>query len=306
MAKKSEPGHMEVVRWFGLVLDALRALGESAKPKEVREWIAKSQNLSDDILNECYEKTGALKFPNQVAFARQYLVWEGLIDGSERGIWTLTPKGRDTFLTEEEAYKIAIKRVRYFQELREDNSSSGKDDNTKPDTIEQTKLAIPELNIQNSPTLIDILQNLSPEGFEHICGRLLREYGFEQIQITQRTRDGGIDGYGVLKTNPFVSLSIAFQCKRWKNENPVGSKDVQAFLGANISNPNRRCEKIFLITTSFFTKDALKIEESNSMIELIDGEQLVQMFEDIELGVTPKTVYEPNFAFFKEYLSGVE
>ncbi len=304
MAKKSEPGHMEFVKWFGLILDALRALGESAKPKEVREWIANSQNLSDAILNECYEKTGSLKFPNQVAFARQYLVWEGLIDGSERGIWTLTARGKETFLTEKDAYKIAINRARYFQELREDNSSSKTEENLKHSLTEQTKLTPSELEIQNSPSLIEILQNLSPNGFEHLCGRLLREYGFEQIQITQRTRDGGIDGYGILKTNPFVSLSIAFQCKRWKNENPVGSKDVQAFLGANISNPNRRSEKIFLITTSFFTKDALKIEEANSMIELIDGEQLVRMFEDIGLGVIPKTVYEPNFAFFKEYLSG--
>lgn len=76
MAKGSESAHMEFVKRFGLILYALRSLGESAKPKEVREWIANSQNLSDETLNECYEKTGSLKFPNfepDFKFFRQFL-----------------------------------------------------------------------------------------------------------------------------------------------------------------------------------------------------------------------------------------
>ena len=39
-----------------------------------------------------------LRFENQVHWARQYLVWEGLIDSTRRGIWTLTPLGAKTHL----------------------------------------------------------------------------------------------------------------------------------------------------------------------------------------------------------------
>jgi restriction system protein len=34
---------------------------------------------------------------------------------------------------------------------------------------------------------------------------------------------------------------------------------------------------------------------------LVDGETLVQMFERLELGVRPKTVYEVDEGFFGEY-----
>lgn len=36
-------------------------------------------------------------------------------------------------------------------------------------------------------------------------------------------------------------------------------------------------------------------------IELIDGEQLVELFQDKLIGVKPKTVYEIDHAFFDEF-----
>jgi len=33
----------------------------------------------------------------------------------------------------------------------------------------------------------------------------------------------------------------------------------------------------------------------------IDDEKLVKMFEKVELGVVPKTIYEPDIAFFEQY-----
>ena len=37
MSKKRN-GKTEFVKWFGPILDALRALGSSAKPKEIIQW----------------------------------------------------------------------------------------------------------------------------------------------------------------------------------------------------------------------------------------------------------------------------
>jgi restriction system protein len=81
MAKKSQA---EFLRWFGPLLDALRDLGDSGRPREVSARIAKNQCLSDEVLDETL-KSGSSKFHNQVAWARQYLVWEGMLDSSRHG-----------------------------------------------------------------------------------------------------------------------------------------------------------------------------------------------------------------------------
>ncbi len=296
---KKRSGKAEFVKWFGPILDALRAMGGSAKPREITQWIGKEHNIPDKILNERYEKSGVLKFQNQIAWARQYLVWEELLEASKHGVWALSNKGRGTKLNENQAYEIFQKWVKIFQELRDDKTSSDKPTKKAKEEIEIQ----PEVEPENAETninlsLIEVLQNLSPTGFEHLCGRLLREYDFENIEITQRSHDGGIDGYATLKLNPFVNLSVFFQCKRYKGTVPT--EKVQAFIGVMETN-KRSVEKGLLITTGSFAKAAIEIEKTNIKLELIDGEKLVEMFEKVELGVIPKTIYEPNMTFFEQY-----
>lgn len=295
---KRKSGKSEFVKWFGPVLDALRALGGSAKPKEITEWIGQKWNIPDEILNERYEKSGVLKFQNQLAWARQYLIWEELLASSKHGVWALSEKGWKTKLTESQAYDIFLKWVRVFQELRENKGTETVDSQVEK-VIQNQESSEPD-NPKNEikPSLLEILQNLSPTGFEHLCGRLLREYDFENIEITQRSHDGGIDGYASLKLNPFVNLSVYFQCKRYQGTVPT--EKVQAFIGVMETN-KRSVEKGLLITTGSFAKAALEIERTNIKLELIDGEKLVEMFEKVELGVSPKVVYEPSLKFFEQY-----
>ena len=56
-------------------------------------------------------------------------------------------------------------------------------------------------------------------------------------------------------------------------------------------------------TTGTFTTEATKEARRDGAppIELVDGETLVQMFERLELGVKPKTIYEVDDAFFEAY-----
>ena len=82
---------------MGPILDALRELGGSGKPREVCDLIADRQSISDKKLEETL-KSGQTRYYNQVHWARQYLVWEGLLDGSTRGVWSLTPVGYKTSL----------------------------------------------------------------------------------------------------------------------------------------------------------------------------------------------------------------
>lgn len=297
MSKKKN-GKTEFVKWLGPILDALRDLGGSAKPKEITQLIGEKYNLSEEVLTDRYEKSGVLRFQNQLAWARQYLVWEELLASSKHGVWTLSSKGWDTNLTEKQGYDIFLKWVKIFQDLRESKTFENIDKEAGK-IIELQEESEPENpNINLKPTLIEVLQKLSPTGFEHLCGRLLREYDFENIEITQRSHDGGIDGYATLKLNPFVSLSVFFQCKRYQGTVPT--EKVQAFIGVMETN-KRSVEKGLLITTGSFAKAAVEIEKSNIKLELIDGDKLVEMFERKALGVTSKIIYEPDLPFFEQY-----
>ena len=295
---KKKQGKSEFIKWFGPVLDALRDLGGSAKPKEITHWIGEHFNIPEEVLNERYEKSGVLKFQNQLAWARQYLVWEELLAASKHGVWTLSSKGWETKINEEQAHDIFLKWVKIFQDLREGKETSTVDSDAEK-IIQIQEEGEPESSKTNLKlSLIEVLQNLSPTGFEHLCGRLLREYDFENIEITQRSHDGGIDGYATLKINPFVNLSVFFQCKRYSGTVPT--EKVQAFIGVMETN-KRSVEKGLLITTGSFAKAALDIEKNNIKLELIEGDKLVEMFEEVELGVKPKTIYEPDMTFFEQY-----
>ena len=78
--KKSDPIEgAQFVQYFGPILDALRALGGSGRPREVVDRVARDLGISEDIQNEVLDSGGA-RFPNQVAWARFYLTREGLLD----------------------------------------------------------------------------------------------------------------------------------------------------------------------------------------------------------------------------------
>lgn len=286
-------GRNDFVRWMGPLLDTLRELGGSGKPREVVDRIAEKSNLSDETL-EVTLKSGQTKFYNQVHWARQYLVWEELLDSSARGVWTLTPRGSKTVLNEGESRKIVAKWVKFHSEERRKNAQA-----------ETPVVAEIEAELNESDDVferfLDRLKNVSPEGFEQICGLLLRESGFEQVTITGRPKDGGIDGNGVLQINAFVSMKVLFQCKRYRGT--VSRSDVGDFRNAMIG----RAEKGIMITTGSFSMDARReaVREGAPPIELVDGERLVELFKRAELGLKPKlvTVYELDESFFAPYLS---
>lgn len=81
------------VQYFSPVIEALRALGGSARAAEATDWVAATLGVTDEERSEL-TSTGIGRFYNQVAWARFYLAKAGIIDASQRGVWTLTEKGR--------------------------------------------------------------------------------------------------------------------------------------------------------------------------------------------------------------------
>ncbi|MGH7863604.1 MAG: restriction endonuclease [Candidatus Binataceae bacterium] len=275
---------------MGPILDALRELGGSGKPREVCDLIAERQGLSDKKLEETL-KSGQTRYYNQVHWARQYLVWEALLDGSTRGVWSLTPIGYMTSLDTATAHKVFLKWVKVHASARK---KTEEDRNESPVPTEVEVVA----DTDHKFLLLELLKKVTPEGFERICARLLRESGFEKVTVTGGPKDEGIDGLGILQVNPFVSFKVLFQCKRYKG--PVSRAQVGDFRNAMLG----RADKGIIITTSTFTADARREADRDGAppVELVDGEKLVEMFERANLGLKQRVVYELDHAFFASFL----
>lgn len=289
---------MKFADYINPVIDAIRALGGSARPREVYQYIAKKLNLSDEILNE-EKKSGGSKYENQVAWARFYLAKAGIIDSSKHGVWSLTEKGRKIEKLSEDEIQSLIKKVQNQSSLSKQSRTSNITSSIKESQIEneQSEYAPPSVQVDYRDELLKIILDLPPAGFERLCQRLLREAGFQEVTVTGRTGDGGIDGIGVLQINPFVSFKVLFQSKRYSGS--VGAHQVRDFRGAMMG----RADKGIIITTGTFTADAKReaVRDGVPPIELVDGEALVNMFEQLELGLKPRTTYDIDYNFFNNF-----
>ena len=291
--QKTKTKQSEFVRWFGPLLQALRDLGGSASPREALDRIAQIEKVPETLRNEIL-KSGQERFYNQVHWARQYLVWEGLIESGRRGVWSLTLTGKNLVLSPDEARQIFQRQVQRQAKLRkpagEAQSETVKNDETPADTPQADQ----DSSLQG---FLEVVKALTPSGFERLCMRLLREAGFERVQVTGRSNDGGIDGVGVLQLNDLMSFNVVFQCKKW--ENAVPPKEIRDLRGAM----DGRSDKGIFLTTSTYTSNArAEAERPGAVpIELVDGEKLFEMFKRYELGLKPRTVYDIDVSFFEQF-----
>ena len=265
------------------VIDILKELGGSGKVSEVQDAVIEMLDVSENELEETL-KSGDSRVKNQIAWARFYLSKSGYLESSRRGVWTLTEKGLKSELDDRDVYSM-FKNVRETFKRNQDIKQVNVEDE---ETIEV---------YSHRKELLNLLQSLPPEGFERICQRLLRESGFQQVKVTGKTGDGGIDGHGILEINPLVSFKVIFQCKRYQGT--VSASQVRDFRGAMMG----RADKGIIITTGRFSLDAKgeAVRDGVPPIELVDGEKMIDMFENIELGLIPKTVYEIDDSFFEEF-----
>jgi len=290
----------QYARYFGSILEALKELGGSGRPSEIIEIIVRSLKITEEE-RRIVNKNGQTRFENHVHWARFYLAKAGYVDSSTRGVWSLTEKGKVVeSMSIAEANAIFYRFQSQFQSER--ISSESEDETLQTGANEQ--IAPSSKSVDNDTTgyrsrLLSILQSLPPNGFERLCQRLLRESGFEQVVVTGRSGDGGIDGQGLLQVNPFVSFKVLFQCKRYVGL--VGAAQVRDFRGAMMG----RADKGIIMTTGTFSPDAQKeaLRDGVPQIELVNGEKLLDMFENLELGLKPRRTYGIDDQFFETFQS---
>ena len=289
---KKELKHLkgpDFTKYFNPIIEVLKELGGSGNPTEVTDLIIQKYNISETEL-ELKNKNGGSTVKNRIAWAKFYLAKGGVIDSSKHGVWTLRPNS-PSLMTANEIGEF----FKGIQKQFERKTTSDKKD--AKENILDTEIEEKIEDENNKEQLLNILKSLPPEGFERLCQRLLRESGFSKVKVTGKSGDGGIDGYGVLEINPLMSFKVLFQAKRY--EDVVSTDKVRDFRGAM----SGRADKGIIITTGRFTQDAKNeaVRDGVPPIELVDGEKLISMFERLELGLTPRIVFDIDHDFFKEF-----
>lgn len=297
MATKSAHSGPQFITYFEPILLALQQLGGSARPTEATDQIARDLKVTD-AERAVPNQNGRSRFDNAVAWARLYLAKAGYIDASKRGVWRLTDKGREQkTLSHAEAFAI----FKSVQGGRTRNAASEPQSNAAAILAEETTESGAFTGTHREEVLA-ILQSLPPEGFERFCQELLRESDFQEVTVTGRSGDGGIDGLGVLQVNRLVSHKVVFQCKRYKGT--VGAPQVRDFRGAMTG----RADKGIILTTGTFSTEAKKeaLRDGAPPIELVDGERVVQIMEELELGLKRVHSFIVNKSFFYDFGIGAK
>ncbi len=275
-------------RFLKPIIQVLREIGGSGTASEVIDRVIEVLKIPEHQQEEEL-KSGASRVRNQVQWARLYLVHGGFLDSSGRGIWRLTEHGRTTDLDRFDPLSL-------FREVARKFHPSRKPKETTDALIDDDDSAVSE-EADYKMTLLEIIRSLPPSGFERLCQRLLRESGFQEVVVTGRSGDGGIDGIGVLQVTPFVSFNVLFQCKRYRGA--VTPSNVRDFRGAMMG----RADKGIILTTGTFTVEARKEARRDGVppIELVAGEDLVHLFETLELGLKPRKTFDIEDSFFDEF-----
>ena len=147
---------------------------------------------------------------------------------------------------------------------------------------------IEDKNREVRQSLLDRALAASPAEFESLVGELLAAMGFEEVELTPMSGDGGIDVRGTLVVGDAVRIRMAVQAKRWKgNVSTPTVQQVRGSLGAH--------EQGLIITTSDFSKVAkAEANRSNAApVALMNGERLAALLAKYEIGVkiTPYELY---------------
>lgn len=148
-------------------------------------------------------------------------------------------------------------------------------------------------SIQKISAIRSKLLATEPGQFERLIRDLLLSYGFERVEVTRYSQDGGVDvnAYAGKAMWPVRDLLVQVQAKRWLHT--VGRREVAELRGS--LQPFARGT---VITTSHFSKAAISEASSPGKLPiiLIDGLELGSILEEISGGAVDQFIEQAGIA----------
>jgi restriction system protein len=259
--------------------------------------LAADFKLTDSERRELLPSGNQGIFNNRVGWARTYLKKAGLITSPKRGVMQITDRG--VHILKENPLHLDNKILRQFPEFLEFQSAKGEPSEPEPtsanerlDPQENIEAGYQTIRKELSVELLTRIKACSPAFFERLVVELLLKMGYggsrrDFGQAIGKPGDGGIDG--VIKEDKLGLDAVYLQAKRW-DDSQVGSKEIQAFVGAL---HGKKARKGVFITTSGFSKPACDyVREIQDKVILIDGPMLADLLIEHGVGVSTIATYE--------------
>ncbi len=255
-----------------VMLQTMREMDLPASRSAVIESVADAMDLSPEQRAVSCANGTMPEYADRIGWSLTFLKQAGAIANARRGHWDLTEEGRGIEFSEIE-HRVAVARAEHTRSKQQsDDPPIANEDDEVPEPDWQARL-------------LGHLRTMSPQAFEHLSAALLRRAGFDDVEVTGRSGDGGIDGIGTYRPSGLISFRTAFQCKRYQGS--VGSAAVREFRGSFAG----RSDRGIIVTTGSFTSGAQAEAARDGVgpIDLIDGEALCDLLKQFELGVRVKT-----------------
>lgn len=273
--------------------------GNEHTTAELRQRIAADLKLTPEDIAEKLPSGAQTVFASRVAWACVYLTKAGALERPKRAVFRITGRGRELLALKLE--RLTVRVLYQYPEFlafhkgqrggteAEDTQELKEERNLTPE--EQLAEAYKVLRESLANDILETVKNASPRFFEELVVDLLVSMGYggsveDAGKAVGRSGDGGIDG--IIKEDKLGLDVVYVQAKRWSNS--VGRPVVQAFAG---SLEGFRARKGVLITTSYFSQDALEyVRMIEKRIVLIDGKQLADLMIDHDIGVNTLHTYK--------------
>lgn len=152
-----------------------------------------------------------------------------------------------------------------------------------PEDLEQRFQSVNFLPIRlfrkvvNDPSL---LRTITPRDFEYFVAELIEKLGFEGVDVTPRSNDGGRDIVATKRIND-IPLLFAFECKQNAENRKIQLGIMRALLGT-VSQCDTKANIGVLVTTSSFTSGARSLIASEALLDGKDFEDLVGWINEIK------------------------
>ena len=287
---------MAIPDYETLMLPLLKYLKDEKEhsTQELYEHLSQVFNLTPEERLQKLPSGQDNLFENRVRWAKLYLKKAGLLEDPRRGYVKITPDGLKLLAQNPE--KINVKLLEQFPKFKEFKSTKTTEDKQEivklhqdiekrtPDDLIEEGYSIIRKNLGQE--LLERLKTSSPSFFEKVVLKLLSAMGYGEGKVTGRSGDGGIDGF--IHQDRLGLDKIFFQAKRFGDNNPVTPSMMRDFIGAL---DQKGASKGVFITTSRFTQNPESIRSSKSIV-WIDGNKLVELLIDCNVGVSLEKTYQ--------------
>ena len=186
---------------------------------------------------------------------------------------------RDLVSRKQAIYSITEAAISYLESVGAEEVSGG-DEHQELRTL----LRRQETSVRES--LRDLLAEMDPYIFESLVQRLLVAMNYQNVEVTARSGDGGVDVVADIELG-ITSVREVVQAKRHKQA--IQRKDLDALRGSLYRFDSVRGT---IITTSRFSKGTSEAAFASGAapITLIDGDKLIDLLVEHCIGVQKRSI----------------